>query len=531
MKVKCYFFTMISLMLLSFNSFADDFYLSNEKCLARPTLYNYDSLTCGLTSLFGKDYIIDDRCVYEIFGVLVKGTDGSCAFDARPVSNPFSSGSSSTDTTTPTDSQSSPSVGTGSGTDSDSSSFIGRVESTNPGVFGDWSDDFSDITPSTLTPPVNSSSDITPSSLTPLPSVPSDTSSLEPALDFTKLGIYAHFTHLYNLFYSSKFPIGGRYSVNSTDFITKGVNQKIILCRFEERFYSPIVLDGLIFSPVSVSGFLGGSGYYSNARDDNAFCSISLTNPDLADTFVDNNHNTSNPDLNSNPTESPLVNSGPNANTNSSSGSSNFDFTGGSVATGGSISSGSSGGASGSSATGGGHGTAGDGQGGGNTDGDGDALLQEVKAFHRDFNDSLNGNNDAANPDYDGKESEFKTKIDDEMSGLADTVSELFDEGTSFFSDALDNIDKLIPDIKLSFDLPPAIQRGSLGRCIPIVLDFDIELVGIPNYHFHGEAVQACELYDKYIRPVLDFIMVIITFFTVRGLLVRSAEFVTDSKI
>lgn len=184
--------------------------------------------------------------------------------------------------------------------------------------------------------------------------------------------------------------------------------------------------------------------------------------------------------------------------------------------------------------TGGGHGTAGDGQGGGNTDGNGDALLREVQNFHRDFNDSLNrdgnGADDKSDPDYDAMESDFKSQVGGEMDGLGDSISKLWDDAIASMSDILSHIDDLIPEIKTSFDLPPQFVTASQGRCIPLVLDFDIQLIGIPNYHFHGAGMQSCQLYDEYIRPVLNFIMIILTFFSIRRLLMRSAEFLTQGK-
>ncbi|HAF6279762.1 TPA: hypothetical protein G9F26_003957 [Salmonella enterica] len=176
--------------------------------------------------------------------------------------------------------------------------------------------------------------------------------------------------------------------------------------------------------------------------------------------------------------------------------------------------------------TDGGHGSDGSGQGGGNTDGDGDALLNEVKSFHNDFNASREGMSEGVN--YNSYENQFGSSLSGAGDAVAGETQSLWDLGIESISNMLPDITSLIPDIKTSFDLPA--QFTSQGRCVPVVFDFDIALVGIPDYHFHAEGTQVCLLFDKYIRPVLNFIMVILTFFTVKRLLVRSAEFLTDKR-
>ncbi|ECT5252782.1 hypothetical protein ATT74_24650 [Salmonella enterica subsp. enterica serovar Panama] len=171
---------------------------------------------------------------------------------------------------------------------------------------------------------------------------------------------------------------------------------------------------------------------------------------------------------------------------------------------------------------------------GGNGDGNGD-VVAAINAFHADNNknhrelmDDLNKK--PADPDYTGMEGQFSSMVGGAMSGITDSVKSAWDAGKAAFGDGLSGIDSMLPNIKTSFDLPPGFEAASTGRCIPVVLDFDIKLVGIPDYHFHAVGTQVCLLYDKYIRPVLNFCMVILSFFVIHRLLVRSAEFLTDGR-
>ncbi|MEV9547891.1 hypothetical protein AB0R91_02190 [Salmonella enterica subsp. enterica] len=178
----------------------------------------------------------------------------------------------------------------------------------------------------------------------------------------------------------------------------------------------------------------------------------------------------------------------------------------------------------------------GGGSGSGNTDSnDNGDVVAAINAFHADNNknhrelmDDLNKK--PADPDYTGMEGQFSSMVGGAMSGITDSVKSAWDAGKAAFGDGLSGIDSMLPDIKTSFDLPPGFEAASTGRCIPVVLDFDIKLVGIPDYHFHAVGTQVCLLYDKYIRPVLNFCMVILSFFVIHRLLVRSAEFLTDGR-
>lgn len=178
----------------------------------------------------------------------------------------------------------------------------------------------------------------------------------------------------------------------------------------------------------------------------------------------------------------------------------------------------------------------GGGSGSGSTDKDGNGdVVAAINAFHADNNknhkelmDDLNKKPSA--PDYTGMEGEFSSTVGGAMSGLTDSVKSVWDAGKAAFGEGLAGIDAMLPDIKTAFDLPPGFEAASTGRCIPVVLDFTISLVGIPDYHFHAVGTQVCLLYDQYIRPVLNFVLVILSFFVIHRLLVRSAEFLTDGR-
>lgn len=178
----------------------------------------------------------------------------------------------------------------------------------------------------------------------------------------------------------------------------------------------------------------------------------------------------------------------------------------------------------------------GGGSGSGSTDNnDNGDVVAAINAFHADNNknhkelmDDLNKK--PAPPDYTGMEGDFSSMVGGAMSGITDSVKSAWDAGKTAFGEGLSGIDSMLPNIKTSFDLPPGFEAASLGRCIPVVLDFDIKLVGIPDYHFHAVGTQVCLLYDKYIRPVLNFVMVMLSFFVIHRLLIRSAEFLTDGR-
>ncbi|ECT5249635.1 hypothetical protein ATT74_07680 [Salmonella enterica subsp. enterica serovar Panama] len=178
----------------------------------------------------------------------------------------------------------------------------------------------------------------------------------------------------------------------------------------------------------------------------------------------------------------------------------------------------------------------GGGSGSGSTDSnDNGDVVAAINAFHADNNKNHNElmddlNKKPADPDYTGMEGEFSSMVGGAMSGIMDSVKSAWDTGKTAFGEGLSGIDSMLPDIKTSFDLPPGFEAASTGRCIPVVLDFDIKLVGIPDYHFHAVGTQVCLLYDKYIRPVLNFCMVILSFFVIHRLLIRSAEFLTDGR-
>ncbi|EMW9316561.1 hypothetical protein AAE121_005310, partial [Salmonella enterica] len=157
----------------------------------------------------------------------------------------------------------------------------------------------------------------------------------------------------------------------------------------------------------------------------------------------------------------------------------------------------------------------------------------ELKSFHSDYNKGHSElmdylNKKPSTPDYGGMENDFSSVVGGEMGKVTDSVKSLWDAAMGTFNDSLSSIDSFLPEVKTSFDLPAGFEVASKGRCIPVVLDFDIRLVGLPDYHFHAVGTQVCLLYDRYIRPVLNFIMVILSFFVIHRLIVRSAEFLSS---
>lgn len=164
-------------------------------------------------------------------------------------------------------------------------------------------------------------------------------------------------------------------------------------------------------------------------------------------------------------------------------------------------------------------------------DGDNGDVVAAINAFHADANKNHRETIDAL--DISG------ASLDSVKSGLASDINALIDslkkEMTGGYNDALNefkntfgDIDSWIPDIKLSFDLPVQFTNGIRGRCVPLVFDFNIALVGFPPYHFHAEGVQACQLYDAYIRSIIEYMLYFITALACRSIFTRAAEFITS---
>ncbi|EFQ5902192.1 hypothetical protein HZX00_003293 [Salmonella enterica] len=164
-------------------------------------------------------------------------------------------------------------------------------------------------------------------------------------------------------------------------------------------------------------------------------------------------------------------------------------------------------------------------------DGNGD-VVGAINAFHADANknhkeilDKLN----VSDSDVAGIKNGFTSDINDLISSTRKEVSDSYDSAVSDLKSIFGNIDSYIPDIKLSFDLPTQFTAGIQGHCVPLVFDFNISLVGLPPYHFHAEGIQACKLYDSYIRSIVEYVFYFLTALACRRIFTRAAEFITSN--
>ncbi|EJF5827079.1 hypothetical protein M8W91_001512 [Salmonella enterica] len=166
---------------------------------------------------------------------------------------------------------------------------------------------------------------------------------------------------------------------------------------------------------------------------------------------------------------------------------------------------------------GGGHGSGGDGHGGGNTDGDGDALLEEVKRFHADVNAALNPDNVTV-PDFNGK--------DVDLSGMQSDIDKQGEEQGAAWADGakqlestLNGITGNLPSTKL--DMSKVIPGGIPGVCRP--WEFDI-VIGLPDgkqLKQHVVMTDFCTWYDTYIRPFVTWVFNFITAVAVFNILYK----------
>lgn len=166
----------------------------------------------------------------------------------------------------------------------------------------------------------------------------------------------------------------------------------------------------------------------------------------------------------------------------------------------------------------------------------------ELKKFHDDFNnynhdiiEVLNKNHedtmkalDVSGGSLDGVKGGLSSGVSSLVDGLKKEMSDSFNDALAEFKDVFGDIDSYIPDIELSFDLPVQFTAGIRGRCVPLVFDFNIALAGFSPYHFHAEGVQACKLYDLYIRSIIEWFLYFMTAFACRRVFTRAAEFITS---
>ncbi|EBK0818425.1 hypothetical protein D3R19_08065 [Salmonella enterica] len=122
----------------------------------------------------------------------------------------------------------------------------------------------------------------------------------------------------------------------------------------------------------------------------------------------------------------------------------------------------------------------------------------------------------------------LSSKVNSVIDDMKKEMTDDYNDALAEFKDVFGDIDSYIPDIKLSFDLPVQFTNGISGRCVPLVFDFNIALIGFQPYHFHAEGVQACQLYDTYIRSIVEYMLYFLTALACRRVFTRAAEFITS---
>ncbi|EEF4954608.1 hypothetical protein GKT70_13845 [Salmonella enterica] len=159
-------------------------------------------------------------------------------------------------------------------------------------------------------------------------------------------------------------------------------------------------------------------------------------------------------------------------------------------------------------------------------------ILSELEGVHSDLNKNHKETMDTiANlpqetPDL--IEGYLSPKLNSIIDGIKKEMTDGYNDALKEFKDTFGDIDSYIPDIELSFNLPVQFTNGIMGRCVPLVFDFNIALIGFQPYHFHAEGVQACQLYDAYIRSIVEYMLYFLTALACRRVFTRAAEFITS---
>ncbi|EEM6321207.1 hypothetical protein C9H16_06650 [Salmonella enterica] len=164
--------------------------------------------------------------------------------------------------------------------------------------------------------------------------------------------------------------------------------------------------------------------------------------------------------------------------------------------------------------------------------GDNGDVVAAINSLHSDVNQNHEETMDAygklpqETPDL--IEGYLSPKINSIIDGMKKEMTDDYNAALAEFKGVFGDIDSYVPDIKLSFDLPVQFTSGIRGRCVPLVFDFNITLVGFQPYHFHAEGVQACQLYDTYIRSIVEYMLYFLTALACRRVFTRAAEFVSS---
>ncbi|EEL1931982.1 hypothetical protein G9K97_004582 [Salmonella enterica subsp. diarizonae] len=165
-------------------------------------------------------------------------------------------------------------------------------------------------------------------------------------------------------------------------------------------------------------------------------------------------------------------------------------------------------------------------------DGDNGDVVAAINAFHADANknhqETIDTFTDLPRETPDLIEGYLSPKLNSIIDSMKKEMTDGYNDALKEFKDTFGDIDSYIPDIKLSFDLPVQFTNGIRGRCVPLVFDFNITLVGFQPYHFHAEGVQACQLYDAYIRSIVEYMLYFLTALACRRVFTRAAEFVSS---
>ncbi|MGL6882618.1 hypothetical protein NBB34_02625 [Salmonella sp. NW1190] len=164
---------------------------------------------------------------------------------------------------------------------------------------------------------------------------------------------------------------------------------------------------------------------------------------------------------------------------------------------------GSGGGGSGGGGTGGGggHGSGGDGHGGGDSDGDGDALLQEVKRFHADVNAALKPDGSTM-PKFNDKDADF-SDVQKDIDKQSQEENSSWSNQASRMENVLGSITGSLPSTEL--DMSKAVPQGITGVCRPWEFDIVIGITDGKQFKQHVVMTQFCTWYDTYIRPFVTW--------------------------
>ncbi|EKS7701376.1 hypothetical protein QCL74_000902 [Salmonella enterica] len=164
-------------------------------------------------------------------------------------------------------------------------------------------------------------------------------------------------------------------------------------------------------------------------------------------------------------------------------------------------------------------------------DGDNGDVVAAINAFHADANKNHKEAMDAldtSGASLDGAKAGLASDINALIDSLKKEMTDGYNDALAEFKGVFGDIDSYIPDIELSFTLPVQFTNGIMGRCVPLVFDFNITLIGFQPYHFHAEGVQACQLYDTYIRSIVEYMLYFLTALACRRVFIRAAEFITS---